>query len=190
MNRTLLGAFAALLLAAAGLFWWQGRAAVDPGPVPPVASAPAGPAALPTVDPAGLRGPDLPQATEQTREQRRFDRLDRDRDGRISRVEMLVPRAALFRKLDVDGNNLLTFEEWAVVTANRFRTADRDGDNRLDRIEFATTRPKPAARPACTCAKAGAPAKGRKGPRGRSPDPAADPGTPDEELDEGGEPAS
>ena len=29
MNRTVLGAVGALLLAAAGLFWWQGRAAVE-----------------------------------------------------------------------------------------------------------------------------------------------------------------
>ena len=31
MNRTVLGAFASLLLVAAGLFWWQGRAALDVG---------------------------------------------------------------------------------------------------------------------------------------------------------------
>ena len=161
MNRTLLGAFATLLLAAAGLFWWQGRATVDPGPLPPTATASADPMALPSAPWSALRGPDLPEATEQTREQRRFDRLDRDRDNRISRVEMLVPRAGLFRKLDGDGNNLLTFEEWAVVTATRFRTADRNGDKLLDRIEFATTKPKPVAKPQCDCrGKARAKARG------------------------------
>lgn len=166
MNRTLLGAFATLLLSAAGLFWWQGRAMVDPGRLPPpVPATSTDPQALPTADPGALRGPDLPEATEQTREQRRFDRLDRDRDGRISRVEMLVPRAALFRKLDADGNNLLTFEEWAVVTASRFRTADRNDDRLLDRIEFATTKPKPAARPQCDCrARRGGQRAGRTGP--------------------------
>lgn len=155
MNRTLLGAFATLLLMAAGLFWWQGRAMVDPGPLPPVpTSRAADPMALPTADLRGMRGPELPQATEQTREQRRFDRVDRDRNGRISRVEMLVPRAALFRKLDVDGNNLLTFEEWAVITATRFKQADRNADSQLDRIEFATTKPKDPTPPLCKCAAA------------------------------------
>lgn len=175
MNRTLLGAFLALMLVAAGVFWWQGRAVVNAGPLPAL-PAPA-PTTLPVSEPGALRGPDLPQATEQTREQRRFDRLDRDRDGRISRVEMLLPRVAAFRKLDADGNNLLTFEEWAGVTVARFRTADRDADGRLDRIEFATTRPKLVAQPACACA-----GKPRSRPRPRpAPSSAA-------ALDEGGEP--
>ena len=180
MNRTLLGAFATLLLAAAGLFWWQGRAVIAPGPLPPAPAASVDPMALPSADGSALRGPDLPEATEQTREQRRFDRLDRDRDGRISRVEMLVPRAALFRKLDADGNNLLTFEEWAVVTATRFRTADRNGDRLLDRIEFATTKPKPVARPPCDCR-----AKSRAKPAG--PEGPLD--DPEFLLDQNGEPA-
>lgn len=176
MNRTLLGAFLALLLAAIGVFWWQGRAVISPGPLPPLPTA--APTTLPLSEPGAMRGPDLPQATEQTREQRRFDRLDRDRDGRISRVEMLLPRVAAFRKLDADGNNLLTFEEWAGVTVSRFRTADRDSNDWLSRIEFATTRPKPVAQPACVCS-----GKSRRQPSQR-PKPDADAA-----LDEGGEPA-
>ena len=39
MNRTVLGAFGALLLAAAGLFWWQGRAVIPPGKLPQLALA-------------------------------------------------------------------------------------------------------------------------------------------------------
>lgn len=179
MNRTLLGAMAALLLVAAGLFWWQGRAATDPTGVPPPAAPPsADPQVLPSADLAGVRGPDLPQVTEATREQRRFDRIDHDRNGRISRVEMLIPRAAQFRKLDVDGNNLLTFEEWAAKTANRFKDADRNRDGQLDRIEFAATRSKPAAKPACTCA----PHRARQAGKGGPPDP-------DGDLDEDGQPA-
>jgi len=182
MNRTLIGAFATLLLLAAGLFWWQGRAMIDPGPLPPgpAASAP-DPLALPTADLHDLRGPELPQATEQTREQRRFDRLDRDRNGRISRLEMLVPRAALFRKLDVDGNNLLTFEEWAVVTATRFKQADRNVDRQLDRIEFAATKPKPPVQPVCKCAARAVPRTNKA-----KPGPAQDPL--DGPSDEDGEP--
>lgn len=182
MNRTLLGAFATLILMAAGLFWWQGRAIIDPGPDLPLLSSQApDPVALPSADQRGMRGPELPQATEQTREQRRFDRLDRDRNGRISRVEMLVPRAALFRKLDVDGNNLLTFEEWAVLTASRFKLADRNVDSQLDRIEFATTKPKDPVQPACKCVASTL--------RRNTAKPAKSPAErPDAELDEDGQP--
>lgn len=153
MNRIVLGAFAALLLASAGLFWWQGRAAVEAGAPPPLPVPPkaTGPAALPSADIAGLRGPEPPEASEATREQRRFARLDRDYDGRITRNEMLATRTDDFRRLDSDGNNLLTFEEWAVATGNRFKAADRNGDLWLDRAEFATTRPKDKPQPKCRC---------------------------------------
>ena len=160
MNRTVLGGFAALLMMTAGMFWWQGRAAVDPGRLPdlPLATA-AEDLSLPTADGKGVKGAALPEATEQTKEQRRFDRLDRNRDGKIARVEALAPRAAVFRKLDVDGNNLLSFDEWAVKTSNKFKAADANGDSALDRAEFATTKPKPKKQPDCKCgAKAPQPA--------------------------------
>jgi hypothetical protein len=157
MNRILLGALAALLLVAAGVFWWQGRAATERGAPPPlVPSAAASPAddALPTADGSGLRGPAPPEADEVTREQRRFDRLDRNRDSIITRNEMLAPRVAAFRALDTDHNNLLSFEEWAVRTSNRFKAADANGDGHLTREEFATTKPKRPAHPQCRCAPA------------------------------------
>ena len=179
MNRTLLGAFAALFLAAGGLFWWQGRAAIDPGKLPLVGAASAlsgGDLSLPTADGKGLSGPALPEANEATREQRRFDRLDRNRDGRITRNEMLAPRVAAFRKLDTDGNNLLTFEEWAVRGSNRFKAADANGDGILDRTEFATTKPKPRVAPTCRCGPAG-----RAGPKNKAPAPEAGAGAEDGE---------
>lgn len=151
MNRTVLGAFAALLLVATGLFWWQGRAALDVGdPLPPAADN-ATDEGLPDATGQGLRGAAPPAANEVTKEQRRFDRLDRNRDGKITRVEMLSPRVAGFRKLDADGNNLLSFEEWAVKTSNRFKGADGNGDGNLDRGEFVKTKPKAKAKPACNC---------------------------------------
>ncbi len=58
------------------------------------------------------KAPPLPQATARTREERRFDHYDRNRDGIIARNEMMASRANDFRKLDKDGNNLLSFEEW------------------------------------------------------------------------------
>lgn len=151
MNRTVLGAFAALLLVATGLFWWQGRAALDIGEAPPPAAGPMPDEGLPDETGQGLRGAMPPAANEVTKEQRRFDRLDRNRDGKITRVEMLTPRVAAFRKLDADGNNLLSFEEWAVKTSNRFKGADGNGDGNLDRAEFVKTKPKVKARPSCDC---------------------------------------
>ncbi len=155
MNRMLINALLTLLLVAGGLFWWQGRAQIEPGTEPPEAPAdelasPA-PGPLPSADVAGMRGLAPPEATEITREQRRFARLDRDIDGRITRNEMLSTRTRDFRKLDTDGNNLLTFEEWAVATGNRFKMADRNGDLWLTREEFATTKPKDPVPPRCRC---------------------------------------
>lgn len=152
MNRLILGALGALVMVAVGLFWWQGRAAVEHGAPPPmpVSSAPAE-AEIPVADPGDLKGPTPPEATELTREQRRFFRYDRNRDLKISRNEMLSTRTDAFRALDKDGNNLLSFEEWAVTTAQRFDKADANGNRELTPEEFATTRPKVKPKPACRC---------------------------------------
>lgn len=155
MNQMLIGAMAALLLVAFGVFWWEGRAADErnaPAPKLALANVPSDEAVedLPDSDAGDAVGPALPHASEQTREQRRFERLDKDRDSRITRNEMLAPRVKDFRKLDVDGNNLLTFEEWAVATSNKFKGADANGDGALDRAEYATTKAKPK-KPVCKC---------------------------------------
>ena len=152
MQRTILAALATLVLVGIGLFWWQGRAAVEQGAPPPAPqSAPVADTLIPQADVSGLEGPAPPEASELTREQQRFFRYDRNRDWRISRSEMLSTRTDAFRKLDVDGNNLLTFEEWAVATVQRFESADSNRDNELTPTEFAATRPKPVRKPACRC---------------------------------------
>lgn len=154
MNRMILGAFIALLLAGVGLFWWQGRAQVEQGAPPPepvVADAAPIQPEIPEADAGDQTGPAPPEATELTREQRRFFRYDRNRDLSITRAEMLSSRTKAFRKLDQDGNNLLTFEEWAVATVNKFEGADADGDRELTAGEFATTRPKKRKKPSCRC---------------------------------------
>jgi hypothetical protein len=152
MNRIVLGAVGALLLVGAGIFWWQGRAETERGAaLPPAPDLAAVDDALPSADGSGLNGAAPPVVDEVTREQRRFDRLDRNRDAKITRTEMLGPRVAAFRKLDKDGNNLLSFEEWAVKTSDRFRGADRNGDQALTREEFRTTKPPPAKQPECRC---------------------------------------
>lgn len=155
MNRMVLGAVSALLMAAAGMFWWQGRAATEAAapPPPPQQFEDAGPIPdeIPTEDGEGLHGGALPGVSEASREEKRFNRLDRNRDNLINRNEALAPRVAVFRKLDVDHNNLLSFEEWAVMTSNRFKKADANGDSQLTRTEFAMTATKPSKRPACKC---------------------------------------
>ena len=156
MNRIVLAALAVLLLAAAGVFWFTGRDALEAGAPPPglvgeAAGPPGDPDALPSASVAGMRGPAPPVASEMSREQRRFFRFDRNGDGIVSRNELLATRTAGFKKLDLDGNNLLSFEEWAVATANRFKGADRDGNLQLTPEEFRSTAPKPAQKPGCRC---------------------------------------
>ena len=155
MLRGLLGGLAALMLVAAGVFWWQGRAETGFGEAPalPIQEAPAAePEDLPSADVEGLVGVAPPEATEVGRETKRFNMLDKDRDSRITRTEMLSARARDFRKLDKDGNNLLTFEEWAHTTVDKFKFADGNADLWLSREEFATTRPKPKLRTKQKCA--------------------------------------
>jgi hypothetical protein len=150
VNRIAIGAALALLLVGIAVVWLQGRAEVERG-APPPEPAVTQPEGLPSADIAGLEGPEPPEASELSREQRRFFRYDRDRDLRITRNEMLSTRTDAFRDLDQDGNNLLTFEEWAVTTVERFDQADSDRNGELSQKEFATTAPPLAARPACRC---------------------------------------
>ncbi|MEM7778965.1 MAG: hypothetical protein AAF697_01085 [Pseudomonadota bacterium] len=156
MRQTVLGVFLGLVLAGVGVFWWQGRAQVDqnaPPPPEPEELVEADPEELPQVDPGDMVGPAPPEASELTREERRFFRYDRNRDRIITRQEMLSTRTDAFRKLDVDGNNLLTFEEWAVTTSNRFAEMDEDADEKLTQAEFATSAParRTSQRASCNC---------------------------------------
>ncbi|TRD12589.1 hypothetical protein FGU71_12425 [Erythrobacter insulae] len=154
MRQTILGLFAGLLLAGVGVFWWEGRAQVEINAPPPPELEEVTPQLdeLPLTDPGDMEGPAPPEASELTREEKRFFRYDRNRDRRITRNEMLSSRSDAFRKLDVDGNNLLTFEEWAVTTANRFDAMDADTNAELTPAEFAASKPKrPVKRPRCNC---------------------------------------
>lgn len=165
MRQFWAGALGALALSGGGVMIWQLQAN-QPSPLPegrpppmegemPLADEPL---TLPTAGPNALkRGPALPVAGEPperakaTAEQKRFNRFDRDRDGQITRIEMMSTRTSAFRKLDKNGDNLLTFEEWAVATSDRFSGADKNRNGILTREEFATTKPKEKAKPACKC---------------------------------------
>lgn len=145
---------AALFLAAGGLFWWQGQA--SNGPVSQPLIAPPPPPALEGLregdaDAVGEAPPMPGEATPQSREQKRFGRYDRNRDGVITRIEMMGSRVKAFKALDRNNDNLLSFEEWAVTTSDRFAKADGNGDGKLTPAEFATTAPHRAAASKCRC---------------------------------------
>lgn len=155
MTRFVAGAVLALMLAAGGLFWWQGRGGEElvARPSPEAVASPPRDEALPEGDPDafGAPPPMPPEARPEDREAKRFNRYDLNRDNIITRTEMMASRSDEFRKLDTDGNNLLSFEEWAVKTSDRFAGADGNRDGKLNRPEFATTAQKTSAKPKCRC---------------------------------------
>lgn len=145
MWRYFVGGIAALLMAGAGIFLFQGSA--TPDPVPPAPRPAPSEAAR---EPAAVA--EVPRA-DRSREEKRFDRNDKDRNGTITLAELQQPRQKAFAKLDKNGDGKLSFEEWAVRTSNKFIEADKDKSGGLTRAEFATTAPKRRARtqPQCDC---------------------------------------
>lgn len=131
MWRFLAGVLAAMLLMGAGLVLWNSQASSEQSVVPPPPSAISAIAEpLPDV---------VPAASPRTREERRFDRNDKDRNGAITREEYLANRRKAFARLDADGDDRLGFDEWAVKTTGKFATADVDKSGAMSRMEFATT---------------------------------------------------
>ncbi|WP_422343844.1 EF-hand domain-containing protein [Parasphingorhabdus sp.] len=156
MKRYIAGAGSMMLLMTAGLFLWIGASGQEPiipdTPPPPESIEPEGlPESAANAPAIGTPPPTPPKAYTASREERRFNRYDRNRDEKITRLELMSSRTKAFKALDTDGNNLLTFEEWAVATSNRFAGADTDGDGHLTRSEFRTTRPKRTAPERCRC---------------------------------------
>ena len=147
MGRFLAGVAAALLLVAGGFSIWQAQAGRGTAR-PPAPAAALAPAAV-----ADLAGP--PAATERTREEKRVQRYDRDRNAMVAREEYLLSRRKAFAKLDLDGDGRLGFEEYAVKTTGKFAAADKDRNGALNATEFATTRVVRKAAPRCVCPKPG-----------------------------------
>jgi len=147
MGRFLAGAASALLLAAGGLFLWTGLARHDSRlPAPPVAG-------LFAASAQDVTSADPPQASEKTREEKRFDRYDRNKDGKVDRGEYLLNRQRAFARLDTNHDGKLSFDEYAVKTEAKFAKADADKSGVLDPTEFATTRVVRKAKPRCPPAK-------------------------------------
>ena len=134
MWRYLAGGMAVIALIVAGFMIFSGKA--RPGPLLPAQPvAQIGGAAIAS-DPL----PDTaPEATDKTREQKRFDRYDKDRDAKITREEYLVQRRKAYARLDVNGDGTLSFDEWAVKATTKFAEADRDKSGAMTAPEFATT---------------------------------------------------
>jgi hypothetical protein len=146
MLKYLAGVASALLMVAAGLFLVRSSATAE---APVLAPASPGPAVAAQDTPAGDQP--LPEASALTREQRRFNRYDKDWDAAIAREEYLQSRRKAYAKLDTNGDGRLSFEEWAAKTITKFTTADRDRSGSLNAAEFATTAVKrsPARRLRC-----------------------------------------
>lgn len=135
MWRFLAGAGAMAALAGAGFMIFSGHAS----PQQPLLAARAAPAQA-----GGDEAQDLPDtvpaATARTREERRFGRYDKDRNGQITRDEYLAARRKAFGRLDRNGDGQLSFDEWGTKAIAKFATADRDRSGAMNASEFVTTR--------------------------------------------------
>ena len=144
--RFFAGVAACFLLMTGAFLFWQSRAAQGPG--------------LPAAPPARAAGSTLfsndaplqaPEASPKSREEKRFSRADKNKDGKIEEEELLAARRKAFAKLDVNGNGALSFEEWATKTIGKFEGADKDKSGFLTPAEYATTAPPPPKHRTCSC---------------------------------------
>ncbi|MFS2110183.1 histidine kinase [Sphingomonas sp. Sphisp140] len=153
MWRYLVGAGATLLLVVAGLFLFRGAASTE-------TRLPAAPAAGVASETEQDLPAEPPSAAAKTREQKRFDRIDKDKNDSIAKDEFFALRRKLFARLDTDHDGKLGFEEWSVKAVERFAGADKDKSGTLSRAEFATTAVKrKPAKPRCACTPAATAAK-------------------------------
>ena len=150
MVRFLAGAASAFLLLTGAFLIWNGRAESSDLPDAP----PARLAAATTPQPPGRMLsaiPAAPEADPKSKEEKRFARVDKNEDGRITLAELVEPRRKAFARLDLNRDGRLGFEEWAVKTIDKFDEADADNSKVLTPAEYATTAPKRKAKPACSC---------------------------------------
>ncbi|KQM65168.1 histidine kinase [Sphingomonas sp. Leaf17] len=152
MWRYLAGGAAALAMVGAGALVLGSHTR----PEPLLPATPAAAVATPMQTGGAEALPALPEATPKTREEKRFGRYDKDRDGRITRDEYLAARRKAYAKLDTNKDGRLSFDEWAAKTTAKFATADRDTSGTMTPVEFATTAPKRTARARCVCPPAAA----------------------------------
>ena len=146
MLRFLAGAAASFLLLTGAFLIWQSRAEHASGlpGAPPARAA----TLFGTTEPL-----QAPEASAKTREEKRFARYDKDKDGKVETMEYLAARRRNFDKLDVDHNGALSFAEYAVKGIEKFNAAGgRKGF--LTPAEFvATAPPPPKHKLGCSCSR-------------------------------------
>jgi hypothetical protein len=142
--RFFAGAAACFLLLTGAFLIWQSRAAKGPG-------LPGAPPARAAGSLFGASEPlQAPEASAATREEKRFSRYDKNKDGKVAADEYLAARRRNFDKLDLDHNGALGFQEYAAKGIEKFNTAGgRKGW--LSAAEFVATAPPPAKHKACSC---------------------------------------
>jgi hypothetical protein len=146
MTRFMAGALACLLLLTGAFLIWQTHAET-----PTLPDAPAPRSARPVMLQDESDELDAPEASPKGREEKRFSRADKDKNGRIEATELLEPRQKAFAKLDLDHNGALSFREWAVKTYDKIGDADKDRNGWLSAAEYATTAPPPPKKKKCSC---------------------------------------
>lgn len=148
MLRFFAGVACCFLLMTGAFLIWQSHAEHAPG-------LPAAPLASGSTSWFGTSAPlKAPEADEKTREQKRFSRYDKNKDGKVEADEYLAARRRNFDKLDVDHNGALSFQEYAAKGIEKFNAA---GGHKgwLTEAEFATTAPPHKAKRAgaCSCSR-------------------------------------
>ena len=146
MLRFLAGAAACFLLMTGAFLIWQSRAASGP-------SLPGAPPARPATLFGDGEPLQAPEASAKTRDEKRFARYDKDKDGKVETMEYLAARRRNFDKLDVDHNGALSFAEYAVKRIEKFNAAGgRKGF--LTPAEFVVTAPPPPKHKlGCSCSR-------------------------------------
>lgn len=144
MWRYVGGGVAALVVVAACAILWSSLAS-SKMPIPEPSAVGSNPVA------AALDNRPVPEASERTREERRFARYDRDRNGAVGRDEYLLNRRKSYARLDTDGDGTLSFDEYAAKAVDKFKGADRDRTGSLNPAEFAATKPARKSPPRRNC---------------------------------------
>lgn len=151
MNRIMAGGAITLLLTTGVFLFWQGHAESRSAlPDAPAAQASTSGARHLFAMAASPELPNAPEASSKTREEKRFSRADKDKDGKVTEEELLAPRRKAFAKLDTNHDGKLSFEEWATKTINKFDGADGDHSGWLSTQEYAETAPKARKHVRCT----------------------------------------
>jgi EF hand len=146
MLRFFAGAASCFLLLTGAFLIWQSRADAPRGlPAAPQPRA-YGASMLSAAQPL-----QAPEASPASREEKRFSRYDKNKDGKVQAQEYLAARQRNFAKLDIDHNGALSFQEYAVKGIEKFNAAGgRKGW--LSPAEFVATAPPPAKhKPGCSC---------------------------------------